>query len=135
TSFRVKGRLDHFAIEKAALLPMGKGKFILTLNAAIRKVIKKGTGASLEVKLQTDDSPLLVNTEFLDCLNDEPAAATTFQSLTKSHQLYFSKWIESAKTEPTKAKRIAMAVNALAKGWGFSEMLRAAKIKKEPYGL
>ncbi|HVF97457.1 MAG TPA: YdeI/OmpD-associated family protein, partial [Flavisolibacter sp.] len=59
----------------------------------------------------------------------------TFESLTKGHRLYFSKWIESAKTEPTKAKRIAMAVNALAKGWGYPEMMRANKKEKQDYGL
>ena len=36
---------------------------------------------------------------------------------------------------PTKAKRIAMAVNALAKGMGFPEMLRAHKKEKEQFGL
>jgi hypothetical protein len=135
TSFRVKGRLDFLEIEKVALLPIGKGKYILTLNADIRKGIGKVKGATLQVSLQRDDSPLLVNADFLDCLADEPGASTTFNGLTKGHQLYFSKWIESAKTEPTKAKRIAMAVNALAKGWGYPEMLRANKKEKEQYGL
>lgn len=135
TSFRVKGRLDDFAIEKAALMPMGGGKFILTLNAAIRKGIKKGKDATLDVWLEEDKAPLLVNEEFLDCLRDEPAAIKNFENITNSHRLYFSKWIESAKTEPTKARRIAMAVNALAKGWGFPEMLRAQKKEREQFGL
>lgn len=135
TSFRVKGRLDAFAIEKVALLPMGGGKFILTLNAAIRKGVKKSKGAALEVWLEADASPLLVDSEFLDCLADEPLAAKTFESLTKSHQLYFSKWIESAKTEQTRTRRIAQAVNALSKGWGYPEMLRAQKSDREKLGL
>lgn len=135
TSFRVKGRLDDFMIEKAALLPMGGGKFILTLNATIRKGIKKQKGATLEVSIEEDKAPLLVNAEFLECLRDEPAAMKTFDGITNSHRLYFSKWIESAKTETTKAKRIAMAVNALAKGWGFPEMLRAGKKEAQDYGI
>jgi uncharacterized protein YdeI (YjbR/CyaY-like superfamily) len=60
-------------------------------------------------------------------LQDEPAAKHYFQSLPKSHQHYFSKWIESAKTEPTKTKRIAMAVNAMSKKMDFGQMLRSAK--------
>jgi hypothetical protein len=135
TSFRVKGRLDNFEIEKVALLPMGGGKFILTLNADIRKGIKKTKGATVEVSIEADNAPLLVNAEFLECLHDDPTALKTFESLTKGHRLYFSKWIESAKTEPTKAKRIAMAVNALAKGWGYPEMMRANKKEKQDYGL
>lgn len=131
TSFRVKGRLDYYEIEKAALIPMGGGRFILPLNAAVRKIIKKGKGTTVDVAVEEDKAPLLVNEEFTECLHDEPPALQTFEGLTRSHQLYFSKWIESAKTEQTKAKRIAMAVNALAKGWGYPEMLRAAKKEKQ----
>jgi hypothetical protein len=135
TSFRVKGKLDNYPIEKIALLPMGDGSFIMPLNATIRKGIKKGKGAEVAVQLEVDDEPLQHDTDFVECLNDEPKALQTFQSLAKGHQNYFSKWIQSAKTEPTKAKRIAMAVNALAKGMGFPEMLRAQKREKQDLGL
>ena len=66
----------------------------------------------------------------MECLADEPAASAFFQSLAGSHQRYFSKWIDSAKTEPTRTKRIALAVNALAKKWGYPEMIRASQEKK-----
>jgi hypothetical protein len=135
TSFRVKGQLDDFEIEKVALLPMGGGKYILTLNAVIRKGIKKVKGAEVEARLEADEAPLVVNSDLMECLADEPAALKTFKAITRSHQLYFSRWIESAKTEPTKAKRIAMAINALSKGRGFPEMLRAHKKEKEEFGL
>ena len=135
TSFRVKGRLDDYAIEKVAIMPMGDGSFIMPLNATIRKGIKKQKGAEVEVYISVDREPLPIDKDFLDCLHDEPKAAEAFYKLAKGHQNYFSKWIESAKTEPTKAKRIAMAVNALSKGWGFSEMLRANKKEKQQYGL
>jgi len=134
-SFRVKGKLDNYAIEKVAILPMGDGSFIMPLNATIRKGIKKQKGAEVTVHLAADNEPVSINADFLDCLHDEPRALKTFHSLAKGHQNYFSKWIESAKTEPTRAKRIAMSVNALAKGMGFPEMLRAHKKEKEQFGL
>lgn len=124
-SFRVKGKLDDYRIEKTALLPMGGGSFILPLNATIRKNIHKGKGAMLNVQMAVDQAPLEVDKELMECLADEPAALSFFGSLPRSHQLYFSKWISSAKTAPTKAKRIAQAVSALAKKWGFQEMMRA----------
>lgn len=135
TCFRVKGRLDYYDIEKIALLPMGDGSFIMPLNAIVRKNIKKQKGAEVEVSLELDKEPLQLNADFMDCLRDEPEALKTFQSLAKGHRNYFSKWIESAKTEPTRANRIALAVNALAKGWGFPEMLRAQKKEKQQFGL
>jgi hypothetical protein len=126
-SFRVKGMLDKYAISGVALMPMGEGEFIMALNATMRKGIGKRHGDKLQVQLEADDKLPEFSADLLECLSDEPEANEYFNSLPYSHRLYFSRWIESAKTAPTKAKRIAMAVNALQKGWGFQEMLRAAK--------
>jgi hypothetical protein len=46
-----------------------------------------------------------------------------------SHQVYFSKWIESAKTNATKTKRIVMALTAFSKKQGYPEMIRENKNK------
>jgi hypothetical protein len=126
-SYRVKGKLDKHAIKGMALIPMGGGKFIMPVNATTRKAIAKKKGARLEVSLQVDKEVYQVNETFLECLRDEPKAIAFFEKLPRGHQNYFSKWIETAKTEETRARRIALAVNALAKGWGFSEMMRANK--------
>ncbi len=126
-SFRVKGKLDAFAIEQVALMPMGDGSFIMALNAAMRKGIAKKEGAMLNVKLQEDRKQYELDTEFMECLADEPAAYEFFMSKSKSHQRYYSKWIESAKTTSTKTKRIAMAVSSLMKKMDFGEMLRAQR--------
>lgn len=127
--FKVKGRLDAHPIKRLSVFPMGGGRFILVLNATLRKAIGKKQGAMLKVQLTEDKSEFVFNKDFMDCLNDEPSAKIFFESLTGSHQRYFSKWIDDAKTEPTKTKRIAMAVNALAKKWGYSEMIRASQGK------
>ena len=126
-SFRVKGKLDDHSIKGVALLPMGEGDFIMALNAAMRKAIGKKKGALLQVQLEVDKSGYQLNAALMECLADEPAALSYFKSLPLSHQNYFSKWIESAKTEPTKIKRIAMAVNAMAKKMDFASMLHAAR--------
>jgi Domain of unknown function (DUF1905)/Bacteriocin-protection, YdeI or OmpD-Associated len=125
--FKVKGKLDKYAIKRISLIPMGGGIFIMALNADMRKAIGKKVGAMLELQLAEDKSDFVFNTDFIECLKDEPAAHTYFQSLTGSHQRYFSKWIDSAKTDATKTKRIAMAVNALARGWGYPEMIRNSR--------
>ncbi|MBY0479424.1 MAG: YdeI/OmpD-associated family protein [Chitinophagaceae bacterium] len=129
--FKVKGKLDQHPIKRMPLLPMGGGKFILVLNADIRKAIGKTKGAVVEVKLTVDNSDFIFNADFMDCLSDEPSAKQFFNSLTGSHQRYFSKWIDSAKTDLTKTKRIALAVNALSKKMGYPEMIRAEQTKKD----
>jgi hypothetical protein len=132
-SFRVKGKLDNYSIKGIALLPMGGGNFIMALNAEMRKGIHKKKGAMVKVKLEMDNKPYELNKEFVECLNDDPSALAYFKTLPRSHQNYFSKWIESAKTIQTKAKRIAQAVNGLSKKQGYGAMLRELKKQKDEW--
>jgi len=126
-SYRVKGKLDNFKIKGVSMLPMGGGAFILPMNANMRKGTTKKHGAMLKVMLEVDKEPFKFNADFIECLKDDPVAKKHFDSLAGSHRNYFSKWIDSAKTEPTKVKRITMAVNALSKKLGYPEMLRMNK--------
>jgi hypothetical protein len=129
-SFRVKGRLDNYAIDRTSLLPMGGGNFIIPVNSTIRKALGKRKGAVINASLEADDREVEINEEFLLCLADEPIAREFFNSLARGHRNYFSKWIESAKTEETKANRIARAVTALSRKLGFPEMMRMGKEEK-----
>lgn len=130
-TFRVKGTLDEYAIKRIALLPMGDGDFIMPFNATMRKGTKKRKGAAIKVALMEDKDELKPPAGLLECLRDEPKALAHFNTLAKSHQNYFGKWISDAKTEQTKTNRIAQAVNALAKGFGYGEMLRALKEERQ----
>jgi hypothetical protein len=129
-SFRVKGKLDGYAIKQVALLPMGEGTFIIPFNADMRKGTGKKHGDKITVQLEEDKAVFKMSADFMACLEDEPTAIKHFRSLPGSHQRYFSKWIDSAKTDQTKAKRIAMAVNALARNMGYSEMIREGKTNR-----
>jgi hypothetical protein len=129
--FRVKGKLDDHKIAQAALLPMGGGSFILPVNATMRKGIGKKHGAMVKVMLEEDKKPFEFNKDFIECLADEPSANTFFYTLAGSVQRYFSKWIDEAKTDQTRAKRIAQAVSALSRSTSFSEMVRNLKEEKK----
>lgn len=125
--FRVKGLLDRYRFEGISLIPMGGGNFIMTLNATVRNGIRKKMGAMLQVKMNVDTKPVLPPPDLIECFEDEPDAAAHFNKLSKSHQNYFTNWINSAKTEATRTKRIAHTINALAKGMDFGEMIRSLK--------
>lgn len=128
-SFRVKVKLDDHLFEGLALIPMGEGNFILAVNASIRKRIRKHKGSPIKVSIEVDTSPIKLNAELLECLADEPECLTFFNSLTPGHRNYFSKWIDSAKTEATRTKRIAQAINALSIHLDYGQMIRAAAVK------
>jgi Domain of unknown function (DUF1905)/Bacteriocin-protection, YdeI or OmpD-Associated len=131
-SFRVKGKLDNFKINKIALLPMGGGAFIMAVNAAMRKGIGKRKGAIVKVQIELDKEEIQVPSDLEECLNDEPAALNFFNALAKGHRNYFIKWVDSAKTIETRTKRIVVMINALTRNMGFSEMIREStgKINK-----
>lgn len=125
--FKVKGKLDACVLARTSLLPAGGGTFILPVNAEMRKVIRKKEGAMVTLQLEADDSAYVFNADFMECLLDDPQAKAHFDTLSGSHQRYFGKWIDSAKTEDTRIKRIALSVNALSKKWDYGQMLRSQK--------
>lgn len=128
-SFRVRGKLDSHPIKQVAIMPMGDGAFILPVNGAMRKAIGKKSGDKVKVTLEADDSQIILSRDLMACLKDDPAALAAFKKLPGSHQKYFSRWIESAKTAATKTKRIVMTVEALARKMDFGAMLRAERDK------
>jgi len=125
--FRVKGKLDNFEIKQTSLLPVSGERFMLPFNAAMRKGTGKSAGDKIVVQLELDKKPLKLSEDLLVCLRDEPVAEAYFKKLPPSHQRYYSKWIDDAKTEETKAKRITLALSALSKQKHFGEMLRESR--------
>ena len=126
-SFRIKGKLNNLIIKATALLPMGEGNFILPLNADLRKKTGVRQGEFVNVQMEEDKSEFIHDADFIACLEDEERALLHFESLPGSHQRYFTKWIQDAKSDATKANRIAKAVNALARKMGYAEMIREGK--------
>jgi len=125
--FRVKGKLDNYEIKQTSLLPLSGERFMLPINATMRKATGKKAGDKLVVQMEVDKEKLKLSTDLLVCLKDEPAAEKYFKSLPPSHQRYFSNWVEGAKTETTRAKRITLALAALSRQKHFGIMLREAK--------
>ncbi|MBK8847942.1 MAG: DUF1905 domain-containing protein [Bacteroidetes bacterium] len=126
-SFRVKGSIDKFKISGVALLPMGEGDFILPVNNEMRKGIGKREGAHVHVKLMTDKIAYELNADLVECLNDDEMASKTFYAMPQSHQNYYSKWVDSAKTDATKGVRISKIVIGMNRGYTFREILQMGK--------
>jgi hypothetical protein len=130
-SFRVKGSIDNYKFNAKSIIPMGEGNFIMPIDATIRKTIKKNrTGEKVVLQIQEDKAEVKISADLLVCLEEDAKAKSFFFNLPKSHQNYYSKWIESAKTDSTKAKRIAMAINGFNNNMTYPEMLRAERDNK-----
>lgn len=124
-SFRIKGKIDTFTF-KGSVLPMGGGDFIFAVKGEIRKKIKKFKGDTVILKIEEDKAPVQYSKDLLACLAEDKKVKLIFDKLPNSHKNYYSKWIEEAKTDATKAKRIAMVMDGLPKGLDFGQMLRAS---------
>ena len=93
----------------------------------MRKAIGKGHGDKLKVMLEVDERKLQLSRDLMECLAEDPEAMKFFKSLPMSHQQYFSKWVEGAKTAATKTRRIVTAITAFGKKQSYSEMMRTYK--------
>lgn len=130
-SFRVKGFLDELPVAGLSFIPMGEGDFILALNSGIRKQLKKEEGAKLNLQLEEDKTFKIEMPEDLElCLLEERHFLENFLNLPKSHQNYYINWLNTAKTETTRIKRLTQIVIAMDKQQNFSEMMRSNKNDK-----
>lgn len=128
-AFRIKGSIDNAKFEKMTTYAIGDGAMIIAVNAQLRKTLGKKEGAVVKVKFEVDEGAPLISQELMDCLKEDKVALSQFESLTLSHQTYFHRYIESAKTTATKAGRIVNTIDAMLKKQNFGEMIRSMKKK------
>lgn len=130
--YRVRGEIDGHPFSGMALMPKGEGDYILAINGSMRKVLNKGVGDRLFLRLEEDKEFVIEVPEDLEIclLDDETDLMERFMALAKSHRNYFIKYINDAKTEPTRAKRIAMTVEAMSLGMDFGAMIRLDKARR-----
>ncbi|KQS32287.1 YdeI/OmpD-associated family protein [Pedobacter sp. Leaf194] len=130
-SFRVKGKIDSVEINGIATIPMGAGDFIIALKGALRKKLGKEEGAAVTLFLEEDKDFKVEMPEDLElCLSEEGFLMEQFLAQPKSHQNYFIRWINDAKTEATRTRRLAQTVSAMYKKQDFGAMIRAGKTEE-----
>jgi hypothetical protein len=127
--FRIKGTMDDVKFERLVCYPSKEGRFIIAINAELRKKLGKKEGAMVSIQFDLDKSEALKSQELLECLALEPEAERQFQSLLLSHQNYFHRYVYTAKGADTRAGRIVNVIHAMYKKMDFGEMVRNLKVK------
>ena len=102
---------------RSSVATMG-GKFMIGVSAEVREKAKVEGGDTVEVGLALDDQPRVVTVppDFGAALSKAAAARKFFEGLSYSNQLRWVLSVEGAKTEETRQRRIAKAVESLAAG-------------------
>ena len=127
-SFRVRGKLDQLSIEGMALTPVGEGDFILAVKKELRQKLKKDLGGIISIELEEDVNFKIEIPEELElCLSEERALMEQFMSLPMSHRNWYINWLNAAKTDVTKTKRLVKIVSAMDRHLTFGEMMREGK--------
>jgi hypothetical protein len=94
------------------------GEFLLGLNRAVRQDAGVEAGDTVEVKLELDSAPreVEVPTPLADALAGDPDARAAFDRLSYTNRKEFARWIDEAKRDETRRRRLAKAVEMLRQG-------------------
>ena len=94
------------------------GRHLVPVSKAVREAAGLSAGDAISVTLTVDDSPREVDVpeDFAAALAAEPAARTFFDGLSNSLQRYHVGQVTDAKTEATRERRIAKAVQLFLDG-------------------
>jgi len=94
------------------------GEFMVGLN----KEVRAGAGAeagdtvTLELKLDREPRSVEIPPALAEALDADPEAKATFEGLAFTHRKEFARWIDEAKREETRARRVTQALDMIRTG-------------------
>lgn len=114
---KVKATFDGVPY-RGLLARMGGENHILIVLKDIREKIGKSFGDSVKVTVEADTAPRVLDIpkDLAGALKKDKAARAFFEKLSFTHRREYVKWIEEAKKEETRQRRIEKAMEMLKKG-------------------
>jgi hypothetical protein len=100
---------------RGTLVRMGAQYHVLIVLKEIRQKISRDFGDEVEISLEEDVAPRLVEVpqDLEEALEQDPAAKAAFEKLSYTHQREYVRAILEAKQEKTRQNRIARTVEML----------------------
>jgi hypothetical protein len=94
------------------------GESLVGLNRSVREAAGVEAGDTVDVKLELDNAPREVEVPgaLEDALASDPSARSAFDALAYTHRKEYARWIEEAKRDDTRERRVAQAVQMLREG-------------------
>jgi hypothetical protein len=94
------------------------GEFLLGLNRAVRQDAGVEAGDTVDVELELDSAPreVEVPAALADALDSDPEARAAFDRLSYTNRKEFARWIDEAKRDETRRRRLSRAVEMLRQG-------------------
>lgn len=103
---------------RGSMVRMGTEQHLLLVLKDIRKQIGKNIGDEIEVTVDEDTQPRVVNVpeDLQKALMNNPEAFVFFEKLSYTHQKEYVQWIEEAKRPETRQKRVEKTIELLREG-------------------
>jgi hypothetical protein len=94
------------------------GEFLLGLSRAVREAAGVDVDSAVEVTLELDRAPREVEVPqaLADALAGDPQARTAFEGLAYSHRKEYARWVDEAKRDETRERRVAETLARLREG-------------------
>jgi hypothetical protein len=95
-----------------------RGEFLVGLSRAVREAagVQAGDTATVALRLDTDPREVEVPDALAQGLAKDAPARAAFDALAFTHRKEFARWIEEAKREETRARRVTQALTMLREG-------------------
>jgi uncharacterized protein YdeI (YjbR/CyaY-like superfamily) len=95
-----------------------RGEALLGLNRAVRQEAGVEAGDKVEVRLELDTAPREVEVPeaLAKALAEDDEARDAFEKLAYTHRKEFVRWIEEAKRDETRERRVSNTIAMLRKG-------------------
>ena len=113
----VRGTINGFAF-RSSVFPMGGGNHFMAVNRATREGAGAKGGDTVSVVMEVDTEPRIVTApaDLKKALAGDKGAKAAFDKLSYTHKKEFVQWIEGAKKEETRARRIEKTLAMIAEG-------------------
>ena len=91
------------------------GEYLVGLTKEVRNQIGKQPGAQVEVRVEKDEDERTVELpqELKAALENQPETLAFFEKLSYSHKREYTLWIDGAKTDETRLRRIEKTLEML----------------------
>jgi bacteriocin resistance YdeI/OmpD-like protein/uncharacterized protein DUF1905 len=102
---------------RTSVASMG-GEFLVGLSKAVREAAGVEKDSTVEVVLALDTAPREVEVPpaLAEAFKIDPDARKKFEALAFTHRKEYARWIEEAKREETRSRRVAQALEMLHAG-------------------
>jgi hypothetical protein len=99
---------------RGSMVKMGGPSHLLLILKEIREKLEKGPGDKINVVVELDEVPRVVElAPDVEAAYKKAAVIERYRAMSFSHQREYARWIEEAKQAETRARRIAKSIDDL----------------------